>query len=262
MNEKCSFCNKEFYDKQEALPFMPSIVICINVDGINANDDKVYFNNTPYHRSCLSEFKTNILKKDFEDVINFTYGYRMSEIISVVNDLFEIKNTASRPTINTMHKLMNIVCNHNSDYIQCSNPSCKKLLLRTRAIVGFKTKTFQQILIRKQSEQDIKPDDKDYKGNSTPYRVLYFCSIQCDGYFASKLRNILENLIQDGTKKIIEIKDRIKRTINAYECSGSRSVDEINKIKTILASQERVKVHEAEKETVDNVKKVTKEWIG
>jgi hypothetical protein len=262
MNEKCSFCNKEFNDKQDPLPFMPAVVICINSNGINSEDDKMYFNNTPYHRSCLRTFKMNILKKDFDDVINFNYGYRMSEIISVVNDLFDIKDKASRPTINTMHKLMDIVCNHNSDYIQCSNPACKKLLLRSRAIIGYKTRAFQQVLIRKQSEQDVTPDDKDYKTNSIPYRVLYFCSIQCDGYFSSKLRNILENLIQDGKKKIIEIKDRVQRTVNAYENAGTRSKEEIDKIKSILASQERVKIHEASKETVDNVKRVTKEWIG
>jgi hypothetical protein len=261
MNEKCSFCDKEFADKQESLPFVPSIVICI-VENKDKSDDKVYFNNTPYHRSCLSSFKSNILKKDFEDVINFTYGYRMSEIISVVNDLFDIKSTASRPTINTMHKLMNIVCNHNSDYIQCSNPSCKKLLLRKRAIIGMKTKGFQQILIRQQSEQDIKPDDKDYKVNGLGHRVLYFCSIQCDGYFASKLRNILDTIIVEGKKQCAEIEDKCNRTISIYANSGTRSKDEIDKITKILEAQKRVKTSDAVKEAYLSVKKVTKEWIG
>jgi hypothetical protein len=259
--EKCTFCNKEFSDKQEVLHFIPTLVICINTNE-NKDADKVYFNNNPYHRSCLSSYKSSILQKDFEDIITFTYNYRMSEIISITNDLFDVKDKISRPTINTMHKFMNIVCNHNSDYIQCSNPACKRLLLRSKAIVGMKTKSFQQVLIRQQSEHDIKPDDKDYKTDGLGHRVLYFCSIQCDGYFSSKLRNILETLIQDGRKKVIEIKDRIQRTINVYENSGTRSKEEIEKIKKILASQERVKVQDANVECVNNVKKVTKEWIG
>jgi hypothetical protein len=222
----------------------------------------VLYDNKPYHRDCLKKYHASIVKSDYDDIIKIELSYRMTELINLTMDMWDAK-VASGKTHNLLtQKLMSIICNHNSDYIQCCNPNCRRLILRKVALVGEKTKEFQQILIRQQSEQDIKPDDVDYKANGKAHRVLYFCSNVCDGYYASKLRNNLSSIIQNARKEIEEIKDRTTRTISVYSNSQTRSKDEVSNIQKILESQMRVKIKNAETKAVMEVKKVTKEWIG
>jgi hypothetical protein len=260
----CTFCSKPFtlttLHAQEHLPFIPTILSCIN----NTDDELVYFNNKPYHRVCLSRYHSDILKNDFDDLIEVNNTYKMSELLSIVNDIYPIhKNpTTSKCTKDFMYKIMDIICNHNTDYIKCSNPNCKRLLLRERAIVGVKTKTFQMLLVKQQSESQITPDDKEYQQNSPRYKVLYFCSPQCDGYFSSKLRYILENIIKDANNKVENVRGKIKSTLDVYESSKSRTQAEKDKIKNILSAQERAKIKIINEQAVMLVKKTTKEWIG
>jgi hypothetical protein len=280
----CTFCKQPILPPltQQSLPYINSTNVLNARKTINLTeklDSIFYFNNKPYHRSCLNLYKNTIILHDYDNVISVNSEYRMSELINIVDDLYHLY-TVSKDGINTdknnvdknkfkiskqttdyMFRLMNIICNHDSDYIQCSNKSCNKLILRASAIIGEKTKLFQRILLNKQSDSSIKPDDKDYQKNGKAYRVLYFCSSKCDGYFSSKLRNVLDSIMTEAHKKVDDVIDRASRNINIFK-NSNRSVSEIEKAVSIFEAQKRVRVKGIAEEAKKEVEKVTKEWIG
>ena len=257
---KCSFCNKEIIGAEPSLPFIPQPLSALHNIG---SSDLITYNNKPYHKACLQKYSSIIIKGG-EDTLDVVLEHmKIIDLLYVIGDLSTLSTMTniSKTTRNILIKFSNIVCEHNSDYIMCCNPECKRLLLRTSALIGEKTKAYQAIIVNTQSENTITPESKDYKQNSVPHRVMYFCSKKCDGYFSSKLHNILQARMNEGSKKILEIQDKTKRSIDIYN-NTAHSESEKKKMQSLLEAQCRSKVKIETFETLKGIKKITKEWIG
>lgn len=250
---KCTKCNKEIEGLEPTLPFIPFI------NTIN-NDNVVYYENRPFHRDCLPSYLNTNTK--FNDLIHIDLDVRASDILSIITNLQQYVSTLDKATRKLLVKFSNIMCEQNSDYIMCANPECKKLILRSSAIIGEKTKSYQSIVIRQQAESELAPDDKDYKKNGIAHKVLYFCSSKCDGYFSSKLHNTLQNFLNIAKKQIVDIDDRVQRSITIYETSSTRSKEEIDKVKKAFVQQAKAKKEIVTRECMKKIKDETKRTLG
>jgi hypothetical protein len=256
----CAFCNKSIEQQQMLLK---DLDLPLKTSAEILSSSSIVYNNKLYHKSCLEKFYPQIIKNNFTDLISLPLPeFKLSDLIFFHNDLEENITKPSSVTKQILNTLKSTICNHNVDYILCANPDCKKLILRSLAITGEKTKLLQSLLLKQQSESQISPDDKDYQKNGKGYRVFHFCSIQCDGYFSSKIRSNLESLVKLYNSKISETEDRMNRTISAYESSETRTKEEKEKIKKLLDSQRRVKLSQLNTECVKEVGKVVKSILG
>jgi hypothetical protein len=194
--------------------------------------------------------------------ISFALNLSLEDIIYIIADLQKIYKDSSRATKELIFKFSTVVCETNSYYIRCNNPDCQKLLLKNDAIIGEKTKIYQEILIKQQSESQINHDDVDYQKDGKSHRVLYFCSNYCDGYFSSKLQFTLQNIIDVTKKNVEDIKDKSERLISIYENNTNKTEEEINKIKKDYEMQRKIKINHEILLMSKEIKEITKKFVG
>jgi hypothetical protein len=261
---KCAYCQKEISNLFPLLPFTNNLLT-----NVFTNPDVIFYENKPYHQFCLKShllnYRNHVEYEIKSTLIPIEFKMSLEDIVYFISDLQKNSDTNSRVTKNLIIKLSQIVCEANSTYIMCNNPTCKKLILRSAATVGEKTKAYQQILFKQQSESEIKPEnDIEYQKNGKPHKVLYFCCAFCDGYFSSKLQHTLQNIVDIARNNINEIKDKTDRFISMYETQlvNRKTPEEINEIKKTYEMQRRIQINQEVLQMSKKVKEITKEWIG
>lgn len=271
---KCKHCNKPIEGVAPSLPFMPSALSYIN----NNESNVVIYANDPYHKECILKNAGVIIKNARVASVSVSFEYKIPELISIIDDLQRVIDICERdkvdiklssPTRRVLTKFASVICEHNSDYITCANKECNKLILRKNAIVGERTRAFQDmhkeltgLLFKKKASADVNIDPKlPEKQNGIVYKVIHFCSPKCDGYFSSKLGNLIQTRLTDAQKKVDAITDKTNKLIDVYE-STIQTPENKKKFRMILEAQCRVKVKSEMDATQKDVEKMTKEWIG
>lgn len=242
----CVHCNQEIQVKQRSLPYLPPMI---------PEYDCIIYSGKPYHASCILSTISYILKDD--PAIDINLSFKISEMLHIIECLHNTSSGKSRACDKLTVRLSQIVCEHNSDYIQCTN--CHTLKLRRECIIGEKTRKYQSALV-KQSVEDVKPDDKEYQKNGTPYRVLFFCSEYCDGYFASRLQKDILHVRTALMAKMKEIQDHADHLINTYK--QLKSDKEMEVISKLVEAQAKQKKSVVENNAVKEVHSIIKKVVG
>ena len=280
---ECAYCKKSFNvpDSEDksvttaaTLPFLLYHDTLNDIEGLKENI--VTYNNVKYHAECLTKY-LSASKLGVKDA-QIVHHFNMKDLALIVKDMQTLCISKTNGTGKDMSKDMNykvslpykrllirfrnVLCEENSEYLKCTNPECNKLILRQNAIIGKRTKAYQQLIIEKQSENTIGTESESYKKDSKAYRVFYFCCDACDGYFSSKLHNSLQNRIDEAKKVIKDTEDSARRNIENYKTVFNKSEREIKKYtEKYLQRVDSVKRFETWRMRKD-IMKIVKEMIG
>jgi hypothetical protein len=231
----CEKCKKPV--STPSLPFVPILVL---------PPEYITYSGKYYHKECFARALQSVQIKD--DKLEIHLDIKISDTVKMIDSLW-LQDGLRKIAI----KLATIVAEHSHDYVQCKNENCQRLLSRHNAIVGEKTRVYQDILL-----VGRKVKDNAAKDIIPPHRVMFFCSKQCDMYYASHLHLSIGNRLKEVHTKYEELEKTAVQLCSVY--SENKTEEEKVKLKIAfdlqLKTKKKIEQEKCMKDVEDMIKKV------